>query len=96
MERFLFCGSPILVLSHLFSKLASSNYKNYYNHDGKVKEKVGCGDLPLKTTLLGLPHIAKVTSKSMSKNKFHPYGVFSTRALLNQGRHIKCEFGAPQ
>ena len=31
-------------------------------------------------------------SKSPRKCEYHPCVVFSTRALLREGRHIKCEF----
>ena len=30
--------------------------------------------------------------KSKGKREFHSCGVFSVRALLRQGRHVKCEF----
>ena len=31
-------------------------------------------------------------AKSMCKSEFHSFGVFSTRALLRQGHHVKHEF----
>ena len=45
IEKFIFCGWPTLVWSHLFSKLAGSNYKNSRIHTGQVKQKVNCGEL---------------------------------------------------
>ena len=48
MEKFLFCGWPTLVQSHLFSKLDGSNYKNYWIHAGQVKRKVKCGELSVE------------------------------------------------
>ena len=33
-------------------------------------------------------------AKSTHKTVFHPCRVFSTRALLRQGRHVKCEFSS--
>ena len=62
-EKFLFYDWPTLVWSHLFSKLAGSNYKNYWNHAGQLKRKVNCGELSAETTLLELPYIVKTASK---------------------------------
>ena len=52
--------------SHLFSKLAGSNYKNYQIHAVQVKWKVNCGELSVEKTLLGLPHIVKATAETWS------------------------------
>ena len=75
MEKFLFCGWPTLVQSHLFPKLAASNYKNYWSHAGQVKRKVHCVKFLLNLTPLGLPHIKKdrfwSMAKSTWKSKFH-------------------------
>ena len=45
---------------HLFSKLAGANYKSYA---GQVKRKLCCGGLPVKVTLLGLPHRVEAASE---------------------------------
>ena len=60
MEKFVFCGWPTVVQSHLFSKLAGANDKS---HAGQVKRKFCCGELPVKVTLLGLPHRVKAASE---------------------------------
>ena len=54
-KKILFYGWATLVWRHLFSKLAASNYKNYWSH---------AGELSVKITLLGLPHIVKAASKT--------------------------------
>ena len=63
-EKFIFHGWQTLAWSHLFSKLAGSNYKNYWRHAGQVKWKVNCGELSVEITLLGLPHIVKAASET--------------------------------
>ena len=63
-ETFLFYSWSTLVWSHLISKLAGSNYKNYWSHPGQVKRKVYCGELSVEITLLGLPHIVKAASET--------------------------------
>ena len=67
-EKFFFYGWPTLAWSHLFWKLAGSNYKNYWSHAGQVQRKVNCGELSVKITLLGLPHIMKATPWNMTKS----------------------------
>ena len=64
MEKFIFYSWPTMVWSHLFSKLADSNYKNYWSHVGKVKRKFNCVELSVEITLLGLPHIVKAASET--------------------------------
>ena len=63
-EKLLCYGWPTLVWSHLFSKLAGSNYKNYWSHVGQVKRIVNCGELSVEITLLGLPYIVKAASET--------------------------------
>ena len=58
-KKFLFYGWLTLVWSHLFSKLAGSNYKSYWSHAGQVKRKVNFGELSVEITLLRLLHIVK-------------------------------------
>ena len=41
-----------------------SYYKNYSSHAGQVKRKVGCRELSVEVTLLGLPHIVKAASET--------------------------------
>ena len=86
MEKFLFCGRPTLMSSHLFSKLAGSNDKNYWSHASQVKRKVNCGKLSLEFNSVriathkerpalkhGQIHVEKVNSTLPA------YAVFSTR-----------------
>ena len=47
--------------SHFFKKIKRIK-KIVKSHAGQVKRKVGWPEIPLETTLLGLPHIVKATS----------------------------------
>ena len=47
-EKFLFCGWLTLMQSHLFSKLAGSDYNNYQICTGPVKRKVNCSELSVE------------------------------------------------
>ena len=61
-----------------------------------MKRKVNCGELPVEITLLGLPQMVKATSETCTrKGEFHLCAVFSTKALLRDGkrakRDVKCD-----
>ena len=81
MEKFLFCGWPTLEWSHLFSKLASSNYKSLAS---QVILNVNCVGLSVELTLLGFPHtvIGRLWSgnKSSHKSKFRD-GLFNKSSV---------------
>ena len=61
MEKFVFCGWPTPVYSHLFPKLAG---QKLLKSCWPSERKVNCGELPVEKTLLGLPHIVEVASET--------------------------------
>ena len=95
-RKVIFRSWPTLVSSHLFSKLAGSNYKNYESHAGQVMQNVNCSELSVELTLLGLSYTMKGWILSMAtssrKSKFYLCVVFSIRALLRAGHHVIREF----
>ena len=99
MEKFVFCGWPTLVYSHLLLKLAGSNYKNYWSHAAQVKRKVNCVKFSLEfNSVMIAAHKEKSRlwnmAKSTWKSTFH---LTCLRDLLNKNpaeRHAKREICA--
>ena len=53
--------------------MSGSNYKSYETHVGQAKRKVKCSKLSVGITLLGLPHIVKIASETLTNERLSSF-----------------------
>ena len=51
-------------MSHVNVLLTGSSYENFQSHAGQVKRKINCGELSVEKTLVGLPHVVKISCET--------------------------------